>query len=268
MKEQFDAVKMEVPFADFQKVLQVRGVETYPELGDTCRNQCIILAEKLRAEGYEVSFTRDKKTYHQALIVTTDGRDFYLDPYLLHLDPVDITDLADKGPKVVDALPLINGKFTKLVFEATRAGFSVKSTAFSKLTDMNSILWQASYYNKKRRPQAFSNKDGRPSFTPKRLFNLNVPLESGEVLKLRWMIANGLREFDVGPIGGTKENSRFNHDPDKFHVQMDRLISRLGTTQNRLIASLQAATDLYHGGDPETVQEQMRNTASRVLAET
>ena len=128
MKEQFDAVKMEVPFADFQKVLQVRGVETCPELGETCRNQCIILAERLRADGYEVSFIRDKKTYHQALIVTADGRDFYLDPYLLHLEPVDISDLKEKGPKTVDAWPIIDGNLSKLTFEPTRTGFSVKSS--------------------------------------------------------------------------------------------------------------------------------------------
>ncbi len=265
MKEQFDAVKMEVPFADYLKILNLRGLQGDPELGGDCVHQIQILAEKLKAAGYKVSFIPDSESNHWALLASDGKREFYMDPYLLHHDPVDISDLKEVGTKTVEALPVVDEKPTKIILTRTRDGFNISSHMHRSRFLQYEMVWESKYDLNRRSKEIYAGEDGNPYFHPRRLFNIRVPFENGEVMKLTWMIANGAREIQVGVMGPDPKSSRTFHEQDKFNLEMEGLVQRIGTTVPRLISTLSAANDLYQAADPEMIRERMRKEALGIL---
>lgn len=266
MKEQFDAVKMEVPFADYLKILNRRGLQGDPELGGNCIHQVEILAEKLKADGYKVSFIPDSESHHWALLASDGKREFYMDPYLLHHDPVDISDLRELGTKTVDALPVVGEDSTKIVFTNTKFGFDISSYMNRSRFSKYEKVWESRYDLSRRSQEVFPDEDGKPYFHSRRLFNIRVPFENGDVMKLTWMIANGAREVQVGTMGPVPQSSRSFSERDKFDLEMERLVKRIGTSVPRLISTISAANDLYHAADPEMIRERMKMEALDTLA--
>ena len=265
MKEQFDAVKMEVPFADYLKILNKRGLQGDPELGGNCVHQIEVLAEKIKAAGYKVSFIPDSESNHWALLASDGKREFYMDPYLLHHDPVDISDLGKVGQKTVEALPVVDKNPTKIVFKKTKVGFNISSYMPRSRFLQYELVWESKYDLSRRFKEVYPNEDGDPFFHPRRLFNIRVPFENGDVMKLTWMIANGAREIQVGVMGPDPKSSRTFNEQDKFNLEMERLVQRIGTTVPRLISTLSAANDLYQAADPEMIRERMKKEAASIL---
>lgn len=265
MKEQFDAVKMEVPFADYLKILHRRGLQGDPELGGNCVHQIEVLAEKLKAVGYEVSFIPDSESNHWALLASDGKREFYMDPYLLHHDPVDISDLSEVGEKTVEALPVVSGNPTKIIFTKTRFGFDIASYMHRSRFFQYEKVWESRYDLSRRSQEVFPDEDGKPYFHSRRLFNIRVPFENGEVMKLTWMIANGAREIKVGIMGPDPKSSRLIQGLDDYNLEMEKLAGRIGTSVPRLISTISAANDLYHAADPETIRMRMKSEALDML---
>lgn len=265
MREEFNAVKMEVPFAEFPLILERRGLQADPEFGGDCIYQGAILAERLRAAGSDVDFIKDLDSRHISVLARDGKRDFYMDTYLLHQEPVDISDLKELGEKTVDALPIIEGNPSKIIFIPTKHGFEVKYNGYRSKFYGYQELWQSKYDLRKRSPVMPPDDFGNPRFHPRAVLNMRVPFENGDVMKLRWMIANGAREIQVGNIGPTPQNSRSFYERDKFDLEMERLVTRIGTTVPRLISTLQAANDLYHNADPQMIAERLRLEALSAL---
>lgn len=256
MKEQFDAVKMEVPFADFPEILSARGLKADPEFGGNCVHQSRVLAEKLRADGYSVSFIKDLESSHWAILANDGVSDFYMDPYLLHKNPINISDLKESGGKTVEALPIVEGKPSKVIITPTVAGFDINIYGYKSRFRGYQHVWSSKYNLSIRKESITPSGDGYPSFFPRAFFNLKVPLEDGSVIKLLWEINTVSNELKVENIG---------EHPQGANIALPRLSSRLRTSETRLISTLQAANDLYYGANPESVAKVMKEGTLRVL---
>lgn len=105
MKEALQEVIKEVPFNNFTPILEVYG-RTFPEaLG----GNCIYLVSRLVAKINErvlgsSSFLMDRETEHHATMVEIPtGQRFFLDPYLMQQEPLDLGDAILNGRTVTSA---------------------------------------------------------------------------------------------------------------------------------------------------------------------
>jgi hypothetical protein len=113
----------DVPYNSFAPILALTGKQTLPRLGGNCIHQVRMLGQAVNSElPGSVTYLVDGR--HHAALICCDETTYYMDPYLLHCQPIKVP--SDGQSSYVSAYPLLGGRLGKLVLE--RSGSSLTAT--------------------------------------------------------------------------------------------------------------------------------------------
>jgi hypothetical protein len=247
MKEQLERIVHEIPYNTFRPTMEKSGKTCPMQLGGDCIYQNRLLGQALRRDGYKTGFLRTV-SYDKILHVATVGMDgdelFYLDPFIMHTDPIPLTHVLKRGkPYLVKAFPKSGKHGNKIMVKPTgKKSFDV------------SLFWVTprSYVPVRAYPFSLDGmKDTLPSSSesakekpPKRRITLRIPVENGDVVHLNLNYGTGLMDIAAYDAFGGSATIQQKDDPGLFDSQFMKISEAIHLQPHRIREAFYSSLNL------------------------
>lgn len=223
-------VEREVPFNNFRRYLAAERLDKGlpAALGGACVYQLKKLALELTGVEGEEAYVEERGGLHTALIKKdpSTGNRFYLDPFLLHKEPINLDAmLAGRRPQVFNVYPqLITEKQATL--EMRPAGSSsISTTLFYSPYNPDeyvSFIFDLARATEKHPPLTKQRLSGsRPPEFVLRLFN-----EDLSTTTLGWDLSR--QSFKVKKKGGKISARTYQENSEEFDREKELICTRIG----------------------------------------
>ncbi len=246
MKEALSQIVETTPYNSFGKILVNSGM-IYPEnFGGNCVQQCKQLSELLKTEGYKVKFLRsvtEGGILHYAIVCSDRKNNFYIDPFLMHIEPINIDKALEKRESVsVPAHPFQDEQSSKILlkptgvtsFEVTLLGLTPEGgykeihtypyDLSEALTELPSLDDQELHHRQKRLVMRVLEPSGAVT-------NLSLYHQTG------WM--------DISSVNGASTRTRMRYETDEFLRECEKLSRHLRARLDQVLRFFYEGHALY-----------------------
>jgi hypothetical protein len=244
MKDQLCQVINGVPYSSFTGILDVSKESYDQKLGGSCIKQTRKLIRDLTEEGYQAHFIQaDSDVLHYATLCREKGQFYYLDPFLMHHEPIAVSKaFRERSQKVYDAYPIVDGVPSKIV---------VKPKSH---TDFNVALWGTAgenghvhlrdyYYNiSNTTPTLPEQVDQRLAKSKQKYLQLRVLGEKGKVMKAN--LYPETSRMSVDRIGRGKPYMQVT-SPEEFFNEMRQISEQIRMSVGDIMETFYKANRIY-----------------------
>lgn len=198
MKEALLHTQREVPFNNFSNILAEVNEDVPAGMGGDCVFQAAHLEKGLGERGYEPRRIRAVNSRHIALICREGGDSYYLDPFLLHNDPISLGQVFGAQSKAeVGAKPVVSGNPGKVVVRGMESEcFEVASLGYKEGEGEYVPTWRALYNLRQKNVE-----DGPTPWGVPTIITLRVAEEAGGILNIKKRVGFSQKEFFIGRVG-------------------------------------------------------------------
>lgn len=223
-------IQREVPFNNFRRYLAAEKLDKdLPvTLGGACVYQLRKLANELTSVEGEESYVEERGGLHTALIkkVPETGDRYYLDPFLLHKEPVNLDEIIrTKRPKVLNVYPqLLTEKQATLELRPSglqRFSSTLNYNPYNE-SEYVSFLFDLEAATTKHPPLTKKRLSGsRPPEFVLRLFN-----EDLSTTTVGWDLAT--KGFKIRKKGGKITQRTYVESSKEFETERELVCTRIG----------------------------------------
>jgi hypothetical protein len=243
------------------------GTTPDAKFGSSCGFQALEVGRRLRLEGVEsVRFLVDGR--HAATVCEHEGRTYLFDPYLLHLEPIDLTAIAESGTSLeLSAYPFVELADGSRKPSLLRARYS-RSAATVSLEylrpDPSTGRYQLSRYFRLSLASAITEAPSadaiRSMLYHAEQNNLSVRVidpEDGTIRDLVYPICyyHGDPEILASRLLVRRSDGAIieAHDRKRFDGEVARMASTIGVSVDELLAFVLDGVAIYERHAPETI---------------
>lgn len=242
MKEALLHTQREVPFNNFSNILEEAKEDVPPGLGGDCVVQADHLEKGLKERGYTPRRVRAVNSRHVALVCNSEeGEPYYLDPFLLHDDPISLGQaFGERSMVEVGAKPVVSGRPTKVIIRGMELDcFEVASLGYREGEGEYLPSWRALYSLRQSGIDDGSKPWGVPT-----LITLRVAEDAGGVLNIKKKVGSSQNEFFIGRVGERHVKVTELDANEEARKYMDAISRAVKVEAKSVLEKIQIAVDI------------------------
>lgn len=244
MKEALEQIVLKVPYNSFTIFLEQQGIPFLPDLGGSCITLNKTLAECLYKKGYSPRFVSSDNGFiqHYATICRDGKNLYYLDPFVMHLEPIPLSKtLSDRRKISVNALPQINNQWSQIVVEPlSKKEYHVH--LYGLIRNKHSLIHTYTYDIEDAVP-FLPEADSKDFVTPKKKLGIRLVDEINNIITLALDPNTG--GLSVNVSGEERKTFRKHISPKSFDDLLRKGCKSYSFDSNDLIKSTYVAFIQY-----------------------
>ena len=238
MKDQLVHAGLRIPSNSSTKYLERVGVDFDQRLGGNCVYQLGHMLDMLgpgAIERADILTSNTGGVLHYAAVVQ-DGRDeYYLDPYLMHTEPVKIADIF-RGGVMVEAFPIGN----KVAFQHTGAN-TFQATLYRPSTGVQFDEVRRYQFDLDQAYDDFPPFEEYATPNPSKMSMRVISPTADELMMLHYHLHTAGMNIVRYHSSGKTENVRQKGQPDVFEHHLQRMASMVLLSKGKIYDGLYQA---------------------------
>ncbi len=243
MKEILEKTIREVPYNSLTPFFVNAGVDYPQELGGNCITQNTVLSEGLRSQGLKPSFLMSKTngSDHYATVCMSEGTLFYLDPFLMHCEPIPLDRLFLEKELTLNSHPNHQGNYRRVLATSVGHGkFSIDLMGYSGSENGRILTYN---FDLGKLLSELPSPGSEAFRKPLRKLSLRILRKDNQVSSLNLHPSTG--HLDIYNINGARGFIRAATAPIRFREELKRIAEELNCPADKILHYLYLGYGIY-----------------------